>query len=56
MKCQTEHDPAFADVYYKNNIGQRVTLLSIYMTFGGTNWGHCELLYPGKGCYGGVTY
>ncbi|KAB5558355.1 family 35 glycosyl hydrolase [Coniochaeta sp. 2T2.1] len=38
--CQTEHDPAFADVYYKNNIGQRVNLLSIYMTFGGTNWGH----------------
>ncbi|KAH8910107.1 family 35 glycosyl hydrolase [Coniochaeta sp. PMI_546] len=38
--CQTEHDPAFADVYYKNNIGQRVTMLNIYMAFGGTNWGH----------------
>ncbi|KAK3940357.1 family 35 glycosyl hydrolase [Diplogelasinospora grovesii] len=39
-QCQAEHDPAFADVYYKNNIGQRVTMQSIYMTFGGTNWGH----------------
>jgi hypothetical protein len=38
--CLAEHDPAFADVYYKNNIGQRVTLQSLYMTFGGTNWGH----------------
>lgn len=25
---------------YKNNIAQRVTLQSFYMTFGGTNWGH----------------
>ncbi|KAI1322546.1 family 35 glycosyl hydrolase [Xylariaceae sp. FL0255] len=38
--CRAEHEPAFADVYYKNNIGQRVTLQSIYMTYGGTNWGH----------------
>ncbi|PVH74545.1 glycoside hydrolase family 35 protein [Cadophora sp. DSE1049] len=38
--CAAEHDPAFADVYYKNNIGQRTTLLSLYMTWGGTNWGH----------------
>ncbi|KAK8026573.1 (Trans)glycosidase [Apiospora marii] len=38
-ECTTEHDPAFADVYYKNNIGQRVTLHNIYMAYGGTNWG-----------------
>ncbi|CZR54668.1 probable beta-galactosidase C [Phialocephala subalpina] len=38
--CLAEHDPAFADVYYKNNIGQRTTLLSLYMAWGGTNWGH----------------
>ncbi|KAK7952577.1 (Trans)glycosidase [Apiospora aurea] len=38
-ECATEHDPAFADVYYKNNIGQRVTLHNIYMAYGGTNWG-----------------
>ena len=41
-ECYTEHSPEFADVYYKNNIGQRVTLLGIYMTYGGTNWGHCK--------------
>ncbi|KAH9206191.1 glycoside hydrolase superfamily [Leptodontidium sp. 2 PMI_412] len=36
--CVTEHNPALADVYYKNNIGQRTTLLSLYMAWGGTNW------------------
>ncbi|KAI0155202.1 family 35 glycosyl hydrolase [Xylariaceae sp. FL1272] len=30
--CESQHDPAFPDVYYKNNIGQRMTLQSIYMT------------------------
>ncbi|KAK5700740.1 hypothetical protein LTR97_005257 [Elasticomyces elasticus] len=39
-ECLAEHDPAFADVYFKNNIGQRITLLSLYMAFGGTNWGN----------------
>ncbi|KAE8414937.1 putative beta-galactosidase C [Aspergillus pseudocaelatus] len=38
--CASELSPEFADVYYKNNIGSRVTLQNIYMTFGGTNWGH----------------
>ncbi|KAG9664585.1 glycoside hydrolase family 35 protein, partial [Aureobasidium melanogenum] len=38
--CIAEHDPAFADVYYKNNIGQRGTLISLYMAMGGTNWGN----------------
>lgn len=39
-QCLAEHDPAFADVYYKNNIGQRTTLQNLYMAFGGTNWGN----------------
>jgi archaellum component FlaF (FlaF/FlaG flagellin family) len=38
--CLAEHDPAFADVYYKNNIGQRGTMMSLYMAMGGTNWGN----------------
>ncbi|KAG9232521.1 putative beta-galactosidase C [Amylocarpus encephaloides] len=38
--CAAEHEPGFADVYYKNNIGQRTTLQNLYMTWGGTNWGH----------------
>lgn len=36
--CLAEHSPEFADIYYKNNIGQRITLQNLYMTFGGTNW------------------
>jgi hypothetical protein len=40
--CVAEHEPAYADVYYKNNIGQRTTLQSLYMGWGGTNWGHCK--------------
>ena len=38
--CQSEISPEFPDIYYKNNIGQRATLLSLYMAYGGTNWGH----------------
>lgn len=38
--CLAEHDPEFADVYYKNNIGQRATMQNLYMAWGGTNWGH----------------
>ena len=38
-QCLEEHDPAFADVYYKNNVGQRTTLQVLYVGFGGTNWG-----------------
>ncbi|KAL3424741.1 glycosyl hydrolase family 35 [Phlyctema vagabunda] len=38
--CKAEHSPEFADVYYKNNLGQRTTLLNLYMAWGGTNWGH----------------
>ncbi|KAE8152120.1 putative beta-galactosidase [Aspergillus avenaceus] len=38
--CAAELSPEFADVYYKNNVGSRVTLQNIYMVFGGTNWGH----------------
>lgn len=43
--CLAEHEPGFADVYYKNNLGQRTTIQNIYMTWGGTNWGHCKLLF-----------
>ncbi|KAJ5996566.1 hypothetical protein N7522_008226 [Penicillium canescens] len=38
--CATELSPEFADVYYKNNVGSRVTLQNLYMVFGGTSWGH----------------
>ncbi|CRG87944.1 beta-galactosidase, putative [Talaromyces islandicus] len=38
--CSSSLDPDFADVFYKNNVGSRVTLQSLYMAYGGTNWGH----------------
>ncbi|EKG12060.1 Glycoside hydrolase family 35 [Macrophomina phaseolina MS6] len=38
--CISEHDTAYPDVFYKNNIAQRLTLQNMYMTYGGTNWGH----------------
>lgn len=47
--CVAEHQPSFADVYYKNNIGQRTTLMSLYMGWGGTNWGHCKHFFPFPG-------
>jgi hypothetical protein len=31
--------PEFANVFYKNNIAQKFTVMSHYMTYGGTNWG-----------------
>lgn len=38
--CSPILQPEYADVFYKNNIGSRVTMQSLYMTYGGTNWGH----------------
>jgi beta-galactosidase len=38
--CISMLNPDYPDVFYKNNIGSRVTLQSLYMTYGGTNWGH----------------
>ncbi|PYH99852.1 beta-galactosidase [Aspergillus ellipticus CBS 707.79] len=39
-QCTSELSPQFADLYYKNNIGQVVTIQNLYMLYGGTNWGH----------------
>lgn len=36
--CLSIQSPEFADIFYKNNIGQRTTLQSLYMAWGGTNW------------------
>ncbi|KAG9247053.1 putative beta-galactosidase [Calycina marina] len=37
--CLGERDPGFSAIHYKNNIAQLTTLLSLYMAYGGTNWG-----------------
>ncbi|KAI4711240.1 hypothetical protein J4E89_003805 [Alternaria sp. Ai002NY15] len=39
-QCLAEQSPEFADVFYKGLIGQRASLLNLYMAYGGTNWGH----------------
>lgn len=39
-QCLAEQSPEFPDVFYKGLIGQRATLLNLYMAYGGTNWGH----------------
>ncbi|KAF4121682.1 Beta-galactosidase, domain 2 [Geosmithia morbida] len=38
--CPTDIGPEFANMFYRNLIYQRVTAISLYMLFGGTNWGH----------------
>ncbi|CAG9945472.1 unnamed protein product [Clonostachys rosea f. rosea IK726] len=38
--CPTDIGDAFANMFYRNLIYQRVTAISLYMLFGGTNWGH----------------
>ncbi|KAH6880351.1 family 35 glycosyl hydrolase [Thelonectria olida] len=38
--CPTDIGTDFANLFYRDLIAQRVTALSLYMMFGGTNWGH----------------
>ncbi|TDL19485.1 glycoside hydrolase family 35 protein [Rickenella mellea] len=38
--CYTLTNNEFANVFYKNNYANHATLQSLYMTFGGTNWGN----------------
>lgn len=35
--CLAEHDPCYADIYYKNNVVKE-RHYRIYMAWGGTNW------------------
>ena len=37
--CPGDIGADFANLFYRNLISQRVTALSLYMIFGGTNWG-----------------
>jgi hypothetical protein len=38
--CPADIGAEFANLFYRNLISQRVTAISLYMLFGGTNWGH----------------
>ncbi|KAL4735663.1 glycoside hydrolase superfamily [Aspergillus similis] len=37
--CTEDTGADFANLFYRWNIGQRVSAMSLYMMFGGTNWG-----------------
>ena len=37
--CAKQMDASFANVFYKANVGFGATMMSFYMTYGGTNWG-----------------
>lgn len=37
--CPQNIGPDFVNLFYRWNIGQRVTAVSLYMVYGGTNWG-----------------
>jgi beta-galactosidase GanA len=37
--CLNNSDFEFANLFYRNNIAEHVTAMSLYMFFGGTNWG-----------------
>ncbi|GLB33461.1 putative beta-galactosidase, domain 3 [Lyophyllum shimeji] len=43
--CAVLTGPEFERVFYKNQIAMSTTLLNLYMTFGGTNWG--GIAHPG---------
>jgi beta-galactosidase GanA len=37
--CIENSNQDFANLFYRHNIAQRVTAMSLYMIYGGTNWG-----------------
>ena len=37
--CPNNTGPDFANLYYRNNAAQGITAMSLYMLYGGTNWG-----------------
>lgn len=37
--CRENTGPEWANIYYRHNVGNKVTAVNIYMLFGGTNWG-----------------
>ncbi|KAI0747487.1 glycoside hydrolase superfamily [Fomes fomentarius] len=43
--CRARTGPDFEDIFYKNNWASNVKMHSVYMFYGGTNWGGIN--YPG---------
>ncbi len=55
--CRALTSAAFNRVYFKNNVASGLTMQSIYMLFGGTNWGWLasEQLYTSYDYGAGIT-
>ncbi|KAK2761685.1 hypothetical protein FQN54_001513 [Arachnomyces sp. PD_36] len=39
-RCIEEQNSEFVNIMYRHNLGERLTMVSVYMFFGGTNWGN----------------
>jgi hypothetical protein len=46
--CPSDIGADFANLFYRDLIYQRVTAISLYMLFGGTNWGWLAAPVVGK--------
>ncbi|RDI78175.1 hypothetical protein Vi05172_g11886 [Venturia inaequalis] len=45
--CIENTGPSWVNVYYRHNVGQKVSAQNVYMAYGGTNWG--GLPFPSVG-------
>ncbi|QRW09228.1 glycoside hydrolase family 35 protein [Ceratobasidium sp. AG-Ba] len=45
--CSSNMGPDFANVFYRHNIAERVSMMSLYMLYGGTNWGKDTIYISG---------
>ncbi|KAK0636102.1 glycoside hydrolase superfamily [Bombardia bombarda] len=46
--CTEKTGRDFVNFYYRDNIAQRVTILNLYMIYGGTNWGWLAAPFVGS--------
>ena len=46
--CKDRFGVDFVNFYYRDNIAQRVTILNLYMIYGGTNWGWLAAPFVGS--------
>jgi hypothetical protein len=47
-RCINTTGPGWVNVFYRLNVAEKVTVMNVYMAFGGTSWGKSFL----KLCYG----
>lgn len=46
--CVDQVGVEFRNIYHRNNIEERITAMSLYMTYGGTNWGWLGVPFLGS--------